>query len=511
MKLLIVDDDVYTREGLAENVDWSLYGIQEVMQAENGGTALAVASWYQPEIVITDIRMPKKDGISFCRQLRRIVPVCQIIFITGFMDTEYLKSAIQLSAVAFIEKPVQVSEVMEAVDLAVREIKKERERDELKKDNLDYQKKHLIHLLTEKPKERKALQEACEKADFPVGTDWMYLCCIIEIRKIVSNMEEIIQELVVYMEQTAEVVLAGAEKDRYFPLVMAFKKHRRREVELTCRRLTSFRMDYIIAIGYFVENIFNIYNSRRMAEAAIQKAYFDPENRYFEITQIPVAATIDPVIYREFLNIYQENPFMVAAWYKKLINRTAEENKFSKNQIISLTKSLAHKMITDNPSILSEQKNIRAEDAMFETMDRTHTVSELLDIFMTLCRRMEECREEQNKYSRIVGDMRYYCQQNLSDSNLDGQMISEHFHMSIAHLNFLFKQELNLTIKQYISNLRIEKAKEILRDTYRTVDETAALCGYSTGNYFAKAFKEAVKMTPSEYRKLQEKTDEKKK
>lgn len=68
MKLLIVDDDIYTREGLAETIPWNLYGIDDVMQAENGKEALHTVSWYLPDLIITDIRMPQKNGIDFCRK-----------------------------------------------------------------------------------------------------------------------------------------------------------------------------------------------------------------------------------------------------------------------------------------------------------------------------------------------------------------------------------------------------------------------------------------------------------
>ena len=99
MKLLIVDDDIYTREGLAETIPWELYDVEEVMQAENGKEALHTVSWYLPDLIISDIRMPQKNGIDFCREAVRLVPNCKIIFITGYTQTEYLKDAIDLSAV----------------------------------------------------------------------------------------------------------------------------------------------------------------------------------------------------------------------------------------------------------------------------------------------------------------------------------------------------------------------------------------------------------------------------
>ena len=105
----------------------------------------------------------------------------------------------------------------------------------------------------------------------------------------------------------------------------------------------------------------------------------------------------------------------------------------------------------------------------------------------------------------MVSDIRTYCSQHLSDSALGGQMISDHFGLSATYLNQLFKQELGMTIKQYISEMRMERAEQLLAQTYETVDEIAAKCGYSNGNYFAKAFRENRKMSPTDYRKMMEK------
>ena len=122
---------------------------------------------------------------------------------------------------------------------------------------------------------------------------------------------------------------------------------------------------------------------------------------------------------------------------------------------------------------------------------------------------MERCLVEQNRYSRLVSDIRTFCIRNLSDNTLGGQMISDRFHLSVTYLNQLFKQELSVTIKQYISEMRMERARELLTQTYDTVDEIAAKCGYSNGNYFAKAFRENQHMSPTDYRKQMEKRYEK--
>ena len=109
MKILIADDEDYTREGLMEEIAWEEFGIDEIMQAVNGEEALKIVKWFRPDIVLSDIRMPKMDGIAFAEEMVRLIPGSKLIFMSGYMETDYLKSAIRLSVIDYIEKPVEVS------------------------------------------------------------------------------------------------------------------------------------------------------------------------------------------------------------------------------------------------------------------------------------------------------------------------------------------------------------------------------------------------------------------
>ena len=105
MKLLLVDDEPYTREGILSIIAFDKLGIDEVFSAEDGLSGLAMAKEYQPDIILTDVRMPHLDGISMSYQIREFLPGCCIIFMSGFAEKDYLKSAIKLSAINYIEKP----------------------------------------------------------------------------------------------------------------------------------------------------------------------------------------------------------------------------------------------------------------------------------------------------------------------------------------------------------------------------------------------------------------------
>ena len=99
MKLLLVDDEPYTREGILSIIAFDKLGIDEVFSAEDGLSGLAMAKEYQPDIILTDVRMPHLDGISMSYQIREFLPGCCIIFMSGFAEKDYLKSAIKLSAI----------------------------------------------------------------------------------------------------------------------------------------------------------------------------------------------------------------------------------------------------------------------------------------------------------------------------------------------------------------------------------------------------------------------------
>ena len=215
---------------------------------------------------------------------------------------------------------------------------------------------------------------------------------------------------------------------------------------------------------------------------------------------------IDPGIYQVFLQTYRENPWRVRDWYQEQIEHFCEQKDAMPEgaQIIALTKTFASQILKDYPESLKNTGRETMEQYMEHLSDSRH-IQELEERFYQVLKGMEQCLENQKGYSRVVSDIRTYCSQHLSDSALGGQMITDRFGLSATYLNQLFKQELGMTIKQYISEMRMERAEQLLAQTYETVDEIAAKCGYSNGNYFAKAFRENRKMSPTDYRKMMEK------
>jgi two-component system response regulator YesN len=127
IKLLIVDDERRTRESIKNFISWNRLGIGMVQTANNGLTALEAAKEIRPDIIICDVRMPKMDGIEFATNIKALYPNCRIIFISGYSDKEYLKSAIMLKAISYIEKPFSLRELEDVLAASITSIQEERQ------------------------------------------------------------------------------------------------------------------------------------------------------------------------------------------------------------------------------------------------------------------------------------------------------------------------------------------------------------------------------------------------
>jgi two-component system, response regulator YesN len=121
LKALVIDDEDMTRNILLNFLPWLEMGVESVCEANNGVNALELVSTFVPDIVLCDVRMPKMDGIEFSTHLYELLPDCKIIFLSAYTDKEYLKSAIKLKAVSYIEKPIDLDEITEILKQAIAE------------------------------------------------------------------------------------------------------------------------------------------------------------------------------------------------------------------------------------------------------------------------------------------------------------------------------------------------------------------------------------------------------
>ena len=129
-RLLIVEDEKNTREGLRDCVDWASYNIKVVKEASNGLEALSFLLENSADIVLTDVVMPLMDGIELVRQIRQRNITSKIVFVSGYWDMPYLKSAFELDAIDYILKPIKLSELDKVIRKVIKMCEQEREEKE---------------------------------------------------------------------------------------------------------------------------------------------------------------------------------------------------------------------------------------------------------------------------------------------------------------------------------------------------------------------------------------------
>ena len=114
-KLLVVDDEYQTRKGLCELMDWQSMNISVVGDASDGDEALQLVELVHPDILLTDVRMHRMDGVELARKAREIFPEIGIIFISGYSDADYLRDALRVGACDYIYKPIHLDELQKSI------------------------------------------------------------------------------------------------------------------------------------------------------------------------------------------------------------------------------------------------------------------------------------------------------------------------------------------------------------------------------------------------------------
>jgi two-component system response regulator YesN len=127
-KLIIVDDEPTVRNGLRNYFNWAEFGIEVVDEADDGDIGLQIVERTKPDIVLTDVRMLHMDGITMSAQIRAKYPLIKIVFVSGHDDADYLKSALQVNAVDYIFKPVNMQELHTVIERVVGELQEEQQK-----------------------------------------------------------------------------------------------------------------------------------------------------------------------------------------------------------------------------------------------------------------------------------------------------------------------------------------------------------------------------------------------
>ncbi|WP_026487436.1 response regulator transcription factor [Caldanaerobius polysaccharolyticus] len=501
--ILIVDDEVFTRESIIEQIPWNKLGITEIQQAYDGVNALEISSRFKPDILLTDVRMPRMDGIELSFKLREIYPSCEIIFMSGYSDKEYLKSAIKLKAISYVEKPIDIEELQTAIKNAIAVKSK------MLKLNENIKKHIALQVITQNI-DINELKELLGNYHF----NQLSKCYFITILINIVNVDKIDQKAVLTnIEKIATKNDFGSIscfKDEKIILLHLYHNDERKfikeQIEALCYNISQFLKQYsnfFICVGKKVSGILNIFESYQVALNNLCKTFFYDYCSIINCNNNEgYIYSLDKNVIEDFYKyLSQENKYESIF----LIKRLTYELKKCTNTPVNYIKDIYYRLFLQ----LTKYANERNINLIQNDLNNTST----FEIFSSFCNIMEmeeylikkiefvfnylaqKC--EYNTVSRIIK----YIHDNYTDVNLSLTTISKNFYFSPAYVCKTFKKQTGKTINKYITELRLYKAKELLKDQNIKIKDIAIKVGYSDENYFTKLFKKDTGLTPSEYRR----------
>lgn len=499
MKVLIADDDVYTREGLVEAIEWRRLGIQEILQAEDGSEALQMAAAQQPEIVITDVRMPKLNGIEFAERLSAVCPECKLLFISGYMEVAYMKSAIRLAAVDYVEKPIKLQEMEKAIGRTIGYIRERKEREALLNQKVDMNRRKLAIALRTGGHSQDEIIEMCEEAGFP--TDTSYISIIIS-RLEGKTMEPLIAEQNDWGTYAGTALTEQLDRRRELLLIPLRQRNERGMVlhvaEQICRRKSGVR----IGVGCVVSDLHEVPRSFQESVFALEAGFYRPESMIVTFEpNLFGQHTVSGDVYLEFHHCLKHKPQELAAWMESYCDRLMAGPYMLREGVVSLFASFAHAILNEKNGMLLRTGKVYQLRETERHLNQCQTMKEVKEYILGMCLAYQEEVKETSIYSSVIRAVMKYVSAHCSHPDLDIREIADHVHLSTAHLGVLFKQETGTTMKQYVNDYRLELAKSLIAGEHFKMADISKMCGYASPGYFAKVFKSSTGLTPVEYRR----------
>jgi len=521
VKLLVVDDETASRDSLVRNIKKMDFYISFIEQADDGLRALDIAAWFCPDIVLTDVRMPRMDGIEMSFELRKINPDVKIIFLSGYSDKEYLKSAIQLRALSYVEKPVDYEELRKALTEAIHlmEIeKKGRESADIHErfiKNLPLIKNEIAIKMTNSFTISK---EPFDYSLLGLYPDFDYVTILIQI----MNKDSITSfGLFILLENTIKCVnqvlerrgltgIATLKDNQYILYHIACPSDKR---QLLGREyLTEYLSDipkvlenihFFIAVGRQVSGIRNVPESYNTAVVALQKCFFSGyESILFYTEGAEKTFAFSEDIIKEFKQfVIQEDDNKTVASVRSLASEMLKHRNTHVNNIKEFYYRILLQLfdLSDelNLEVFNEQND---RNQLWQTLSNFYTLAEVEEFCIEKIQFFFHCRTEKRNNKGKILQIKNFITINYMNNDLSVKMISEHTFLSLAYMCSIFKLETGKTINQYITDYRIEKAKELLKNKSYNISDVAENVGFNDSQYFAKIFKKKLNLTPTEYK-----------
>lgn len=530
LKVFLVEDEFVVREGIKNNIDWKSHGYEFCGEASDGELAFPMIQKLKPDIVITDIRMPFMDGLELSKLIKKELPWIEIIILSGYEEFEYAKEGIKIGIAQYLLKPINGDDLLKEVDAVAVKIEEKRKEREIREqymkemeENFLKERKDFFQYLVTGSKSVAELLEIADRLDIDISSMWYNIVLIktqsmnhahdefsnsvIEIEQNLKEFDDEAHLLVFDRNLEGKALLFKADSKEELEQIQSDYLDRMKEM------LKDYgHVRYFGGIGMPVNRLRELPSSFEKASHAFAHRYLVKESMilnseemdqgvYLEKDEFNISNVnpkqIDRGKIREFLKVgdSEEAIYFVEEFFKDLNSNAMKSNIF--RQYITMD---AYFCVVDFLEGLQIQRDeIEPLDVNSGILQSEKSAMEYV---VRIIKKALELRERtaSNRYGDIVDEVMRYIENNYADEELSLNLLASHVNFSPNHLSMIFSQQTGQTFIKYLTDYRMNKAKELLRCTGKRSSVISMEVGYKDPHYFSYLFKKTQGMTPTQYR-----------
>lgn len=543
LKIFLAEDEVIVRETIKRMIPWEDLGFELVGEAADGEMALPLLLRQKPDLLITDIKMPFMDGLTLAKVAKKEIPGLKVVILSGYDDFNYAKQAINIGVEDYLLKPITKNALIERLT----EIRSRYEHEKTQKEY--YEKFHREMQAYEKNSSRDFFEAlvsgSMDMMEIYRRSEKLGLDIVAEAYNVLiftMNCEEDFSgQREGYSEWEAESLELLEEFFSENTSAMLFRcnifsygvliKGQKETIEENTRSCVSEiqrifdrkeqKRQWFVAAGEPVERLSQIQKSYYSASRAFSQRYLYDENilYYDEMASMEKKnVTEDDSTYLQKVDVNALNP---AILQKFLSNGLLEETEnFVKDYFYAIGQEPLESLVFRNYvtlnvrfSVMSFLKEIGCDTRTLEQEDTEDVLSESSKSLENAIAYAEKIisqaiahrdQNSGNKNRSILKTAVDFIDSHYMEEDMSLNKAANAANVSANHFSALFSQNMGQTFIEYLTNLRMNKAKEYLRCTSMRSSEIAGEIGYKDAHYFSYLFKKTQGMTPSDYRKARE-------
>lgn len=520
--VFLVDDEPIVLEGIRSKINWEEVGFTFAGEATDGEIALSMIHEIKPDILITDIKMPFMDGLELSATIKKTQPWIKIIILSGHDEFDYAKKAISIGIEDYLLKPFTSEEVIASLKKVSAQIDKERTqlsdiskmKEELRTQEKLVQKEFLNNLVHDAT-DMTNIMNRCQELGIDLLSRY-YKVLLSRIQSSSGNtqqQQEACSRLNSYSGTWEQTYSFFHHSNR---LVCICKGSTQSEVEenvfriaQTIEHIATNNSDCIVTtgIGKTVDHLSLIPNSYEDAKTIVEFSKDGNQNTIISSEDIQLnkdrglleLKENDPLVDKlryasknDIAGIIEESMLLIHSnpgQFKVFASYILVDMIFAVSKLIE---NLGGDIKEINPDILQRSY---VDNAVLDEQNFQQTMEKVLNFAL-------EFRDSKStsRYGDVILKAKKYIEENFADQNTTLTTVAEAVAMSPNHFSSIFSHECKSTFIEYLTNVRIEKAKKLMKETDMKGYDIAYECGFSDPHYFSYIFKKNTGLSPREFK-----------